>query len=233
MAGMQFKLTDSKNKTFVLPLNPEEILIGGGTEDSTVSVIKLGQVNLTGDEKIKSIEIKSAIPVKPKEAHYLSVSKPYAKGQTYLDKLNKMYKSKKQVRLVVTKTKISFKGTMSEFQYGMTGGNSDEYTYTFKLTEKKPHKAKKVKTSKKKKKSKVAKKGKSRSAPPGKVGRGSKVVVNGRLHAGSNGSGPGMTERNATRKISLIAKGAKYPYHVTTLSGGARGWVSKSAVKAE
>lgn len=231
MAGMQFKLTDSKNKTFALPLNPEEILIAGATEDSTVSVIKLGQINLVGDEKIKTIEIKSTIPVKPKEAHYLSITKPYAKGQSYLDKLSKIYKSKKQVRLVVTKTKISFKGIMSEFQYGMTGGNADEYTYTFKLTENKPHKAKKVKKSKKKK-GKVAKKGKSRSAPPGKVGRGSKVIVNGRLHAGSNGSGPGATERSATRKISLIAKGAKYPYHVATLSGGARGWVSKSAVKA-
>ncbi|AYM03569.1 hypothetical protein D8911_11455 [Levilactobacillus brevis] len=231
MAGMQFKLTNNKNKTFALPVNPKEIQLDYGTDDKTVSVIKLGQINLIGDEKLKTIEITSTIPVKPKQAHYLSISKPYAKGQTYLDKLLKIYKSKKQVRLVVTKTKISFKGIMTDFKYGMTEGYADEYTYTFKLTENKPHKAKKVKTSKKKKK-KVAKKGKSRSAPPGKVGRGSKVIVNGRLHAGSNGSGPGLTERNATRKISLIAKGAKYPYHVTTLSGGARGWVSKSAVKA-
>ncbi|WP_460730449.1 hypothetical protein, partial [Nocardia heshunensis] len=93
----------------------------------------------------------------------------------------------------------------------------------------KTHKAKKVKSSKKKK---TAKKGKSRSAPPKKVGRGSKVVVNGQLHRSSTGSGVGATERNATRKLTLVATGAKYPYHVATLSGGARGWVSKSAVKA-
>src|SRR5699024_12762158 len=47
---------------------------------------------------------------------------------------------------------LSFKGIMSEFKYGMEEGNADEFTYTFKLTEYKPHKAKKVKTSKKKKK---------------------------------------------------------------------------------
>lgn len=233
MTGMQFDLTDSKNKTFALPINPKEISIDSSTADSTVSVVKLGQINLVGDEKIRSIEVSSTLPVKTADVHYLSVAEPYKSGQTYVDKMTKIYKSKKQVRLVVTKTKISFKGIMSEFKYGMADGNAEEFTYTFKLTEYKPHKAKKVKTpKKKKKKAKVAKKGKSRSAPPKKVGRGSKVVVNGRLHAGSNGSGPGLTERNATRKISLIAKGAKYPYHVATLSGGARGWVSKSAVKA-
>lgn len=231
MADMQFNLTDSKNKTFALPINPKEITIDSSTEDSTVSVVKLGQISLVGDEKIRSIEVSSTLPVETEDVYYLSIANPYKNGQTYVDKLAKIYKSKKQVRLVVTKTKISFKGIMSEFKYGMEDGNADEFTYTFKLTEYKPHKAKKIKTSKKKEK-KVAKKGKSRSKPPKKIGRGSKVIVNGRLHANSAGSGPGLTERNATRKISLIAKGAKYPYHVTTLSGGARGWVAKSAVKA-
>lgn len=231
MAGMQFNLTDSKNKTFALPVNPKEISIESATDDKTVSVVKLGQISLTGDEKLKTVEITSTLPVKTANVHYISATKPYKNGQTYIDKLTKIYKSKKQVRLVVTKTKISFKGIMSEFKYGMADGNAEEFTYTFKLTEYKAHKAIKVKKPKKKKK-KVAKKGKSRSKPPKKVSRGSKVIVNGQLHAGSNGSGPGLTERNATRKISLVAKGAKYPYHVATLSGGARGWVKKSAVKA-
>lgn len=77
----------------------------------------------------------------------------------------------------------------------------------------------------------VAKSGKKRSAPAKKIGRGSRVIVNGQLHADSYGGGPGLTERNAERKISLIARGRKYPYHVTTLSGGARGWVSAKAVR--
>lgn len=230
--AMQFFLTDSKNKTFALPVNPAEISLDSSTDDKTVTVVKLGQINQIGEEKIKSIEVTSTIPVKPKEVHYLSTEKPYKKGQTYLDKLSKIYKSKKAARLVVSTTKVSFKGIMTEFKYGMTGGNSDEYTYTFKLTEYKTYKARKVKTSKKKKKKKTAKKGKSRTKPLKKIGRGSKVIVNGQLHRDSAGRGPGLTERNATRKISLIAKGAKYPYHIATLGGGARGWVKKSAVKA-
>lgn len=231
MTGMQFNLTDSKNKTFALPVNPKEISIDSATDDKTVSVVKLGQINLIGDEKLKTIEISSILPVDTEDVHYISAENPYDDAQTYIDKLNNIYKSKKQVRLVVTQTKISFKGIMSDFKYGMAEGNDSEWTYTFKLTEYKSHKAIKVKTPKKKKK-KAAKKGKSRSKPPKKISRGSKVIVNGQLHRDSAGRGPGVTERNATRKISLIAKGAKYPYHIVTLSGGARGWVKKSAVKA-
>ena len=226
---MKFNLTDSKNKTFALPVNPAEINVESTTDDKTVTVVKLGEISLIGPEKVKTIELTSTIPVKTAGVHYLSTSKPYKNGQTYIDKINKMYKAKKPIRLVVTTTKISFKGTISDFKYGMAGGNADEYTFTLKLTEYKTHKAKKVKSSKKKK---TAKKGKSRSAPPKKVGRGSKVVVNGQLHRSSAGSGPGATERNATRKITLVDTGAKYPYHVATLSGGARGWVSKYSVKA-
>lgn len=58
------------------------------------------------------------------------------------------------------------------------------------------------------------------------------VVVNGQLHRDSLGSGPGITEQNAKRKISLVAPGSKYPYHVTTLDGGSRGWVKESDVKS-
>lgn len=227
---MKFSITDSKNKTFNLPINPKEFTIDAATDDKTVSVVKLGQINLIGDEKLKSIEITSTLPVKTSGIRYLSTKKVYKNGKTYVDKLSKLYKKKKPVRLVISGTKISFKGIISEFKYGMADGFADEYTYTLKIGEYKAHKAKKVK--KKKKSKKVAKKGKSRSKPPKKISRGSKVIVNGRLHRDSAGRGPGMTERNATRKISLVSPKAKYPYHVTTLSGGARGWVSKSAVKA-
>ena len=226
---MRFYVTDSKNKTFELPVNPKEISLDASTDDKTVNVIKFGQINLIGDEKLISVQVDGILPLETDGVHYLSTDKPYKKAQTYLDKLQKIYKSKKQARLVVSGTKINFKGVMSEFKYGMSEGFAEEYQYTFKLTQYKPHKAIKVKATKKKK---TAKKGKQRAAPPKKISRGSKVVVNGVLHRDSAGNGAGLTERNATRKISLVAKGAKYPYHVTTLNGGARGWVSASAVKA-
>lgn len=225
---MGINLTDSKNKTFELPVNPAELMIKLETDDSTETVVKLGEINRIGEVKLRSISIESTLPVKPKNTHYITAKKPLSSAQKYIDKITKIHKSKKPVRLVLTTTKISVKMTIASFEYGFKSGNSDEYAYTLSLTEYKSYKAKKVKAKKKK----SAKKGKARAAPPKKIGRGSKVKVNGRLHLDSYGRGPGVTERNATRKISLIAKGRAYPYHIVTLNGGARGWVSKSAVKA-
>jgi len=226
--AMIFSITDSKNKTFNLPVNPKEISLESGTDDQTVDVVRLGQINIIGYDKLRSIEISGILPVENEGVHYLSTDDVLDGAQDYIDKLNKIYKTKKQMRLVVSDTEISFKGTLASFKYEMSDGFAEEYQYTLKITEYKPHKALKVKPKKKK----TAKKGKSRSKPPKKISRGSKVIVNGRLHRDSAGRGAGVTERNATRKISIVASGAKYPYHVTTLSGGARGWVSKSAVKA-
>lgn len=225
---MEFAFTDSKNKTFNLPVNPKEISLESATDDKTVDVVRLGQINIIGYDKLKSISLDFILPVETDGVHYLSTDDVLETAQDYLDKFNAMYKAKKQVRLVVTDTEISFKGSVTSFKHALANGFAEEYDCTIKLTEYKPHKALKVKPKKKK----TAKKGKSRSKPPKKISRGSKVIVNGVLHRDSAGRGPGVTERNATRKISIVNSGAKYPYHVTTLNGGARGWVSKSAVKA-
>ncbi|WP_460730534.1 hypothetical protein, partial [Nocardia heshunensis] len=104
---MKFNLTDSKNKTFALPVNPAEINVESTTDDKTITVVKLGEISLIGPEKVKTIELTSTIPVKTTGVHYLSTSKPYKNGQTYIDKINKMYKAKKPIRLVGTTTKIS------------------------------------------------------------------------------------------------------------------------------
>ena len=64
----------------------------------------------------------------------------------------------------------------------------------------------------------------------GPIKDGQKVKVNGRLHYDSWGAKPGMTEHNATMKISHIAKGREYPVHVSTLKGLRQGWVKADEV---
>ena len=64
----------------------------------------------------------------------------------------------------------------------------------------------------------------------GPIKDGERVKVNGRLHYDSWGAKPGMTEHNATMKISHIAKGREYPVHVSTLKGLRQGWVKADEV---
>ena len=228
---MNFYLTDYKNRTWPLPLNPAEFKLTAERDDQTVTVVRLGQISTFGEDKLQSLELKFTIPDDIKAEHYTSAAKEDLpkNGQSYLTWFQWIKDQRHLCRLVISGTKVNFQGVLNTFEYGMENAYSGDYIVTLKIAQYKPHRAIKVGTSKKKK---TAKKGKRRSAPPKKVGRGSQVVVNGVLHRSSTGSGTGATERNAQRKISLVAPGAKYPYHVTTLSGGARGWVSAGAVKA-
>ncbi|WP_283680314.1 hypothetical protein [Lentilactobacillus sp. Marseille-Q4993] len=228
---MKFYFTNTKNGTIQAPVNPKEITIKQSTDDKTVDVVKLGQINIIGYEKVKEISLELPLPVDVEGVHYVAQGRMLNNAQEFIRWFQNAYVLKSVIRLVVSTTKISFKGKLSSFEYALKNGYADEYVLDITLKEYKPYKAKKIKKKKKKKKVTATKKGKQRTAPPKKIGRGSKVVVNGQLFRNSAGSGPGAIERNATRKISLIAKGAKKPYHITTLTGGARGWVSASSVK--
>jgi hypothetical protein len=228
---MGFYLTNGKNGTIQLPVNPAEITLKWEKDNKTVQVSKLGEISIPGYTKIREVSISSFLPLEPDDVHYTASDKPFSGAQKYIDWLKQAYKARKPIRLVVSTTKMNFKGTLNVLEISMKNGFAEEYPFSFTLRQYKPYKAIKVKKSKKGKKTKTTKKGQSRSAPPKKVGRGSTVTVNGRLYRDSQGNGAGATERNAQRKISLIAKGAPCPYHIVTTSGGDRGWVKAGSVK--
>lgn len=224
--GFGVYLTDQKtNKTVELPVNPADLKLKYEADDKSATIINLGEVNQLGITKLVEIEIKSTLP-KNKEAHYITGK--WKEPQTYIDWIKKIQKAKGKVRLVVSSTKISILTTVSSFEYGFEKGYADEYVYELKL--KQYRKFSYQKTKKKKGKKRKAKK-KKRSSPAKKIGMKSKVKVSGRLHLDSNGRGPGVYEKNATRIITNIAPGHKYPYHVATVGGGPRGWVKASEVK--
>lgn len=225
-----FYLTNDANQTIELPLNPADIVVKVETDDKSETIVKLGEINIVGERKLTALSIESSIPVDTEIEHYLSAEKPLEKGQDYLDWIESVFKSKKPLRLVVSTTKISLEATVASFEYGLKDGNDAEYKYTLSLKEYREFRVKKTGTTKEN--NVTPNDAPTRSSPPDKVGMGSKVIVNGQLHRDSQGSGPGQTEQNATRKISLVAPGSAYPYHVTTLDGGARGWVKESEVKA-
>ena len=173
--------------------------------------------------KLTGITIASTFPLNT--TTYLAVL-DLKKPDYYINWLRKIQKAKGLVRLVVNNTKISLAMTIASFTYGFENSYDQEYTYTLELKQYRSFKAEKVKKKKKKHKSK---KGKKRVSPPKKFGIHSNVIVTGRLHLDSYGSGPGMYEKKAKREIVNIAPGRKYPICVG-INGIARGWVKKSDV---
>lgn len=218
--GFGVYITDYKyNDTYELPVNPEEIKIKTETDDKTETVINLGDINHIGNVKLKSVQIESTFPknyVPWVTAHYI------LDPSFYIYKFDKIQKEKRHVQLVVASTPISFTATISSFEYGFKGGYNEEYTYSLTLTEFRETKYRKIK---------VPLPPKPRPAPPKKIGVGSIVICNGRLHLDSYGSGPGVYEHNARRQITYMAPGRAFPVHVALVGGGPRGWVRQSEVR--
>ena len=226
MDGFGIFLTDYKtSKTIQLPVNPAELKLKYEGDNSSQSVVNLGEINRLGNLKLVGTTIESTLPCDT--TTYLADDN-LQEPQFYINFIKKIQKSKGHMQFVVSNTKISMPMTIENFEYGFENGYDEEYVYTLDLKQYREFAATKVSKSKKKKKK--SKKGKKRISPPKKFGVGSSVVVNGRLFMDSNGSGPGAYEKNAKRQVINIATGRKYPICVG-INGVARGWVKKSDVK--
>ena len=226
MDGFGIFLTDYKtSKTIQLPVNPAELKLKYEGDNSSQSVVNLGEINRLGNLKLVGTTIESTLPCDT--TTYLADDN-LQEPQFYINFIKKIQKAKGHMQFVVSNTKISMPMTIENFEYGFEKGYDEEYVYTLDLKQYREFAATKVSKSKKKKKK--SKKGKKRISPPKKFGVGSSVVVNGRLYMDSNGNGPGAYEKNAKRQVINIATGHKYPICVG-INGAARGWVKKSDVK--
>lgn len=207
-----------------LPVNPAEFKLKYQTEDTSQTIINLGEINQIGKLKLTGLEIESAFP--KYATHYLATDN-LKDPDEYIDFLKNAQKRQHLVQVVIASTNVSLTMTVASFEYGMTGGYDDEYIYTLGLKEWREYGYKK---NKKKKGSKSKTSKKKRTAPAGKISTGSIVRVTGRLHRDSYGAGAGMSVKNQKLKVTIIASGRDYPIHVSTMDGTPQGWVKRSEV---
>lgn len=72
----------------------------------------------------------------------------------------------------------------------------------------------------------------SRSIPQGQIVVGSVCLANGLYYSSSYGDAPSNTANGRQVVVSRIVDATRaYPYHVTTESGGALGWMTQSALQ--
>lgn len=226
-------ITDSGNFTRELPVAPEEIKFLRERNNEIVDVLKLGEVNLIGESKLDVIDISSTFPVEPWSAVNFTTAQNVVSGGNYIDQITEWESSKKAGLLVVSGDSIrkSIRCTVDSFEWGFANGNIDEYVYTLRLRRWRDFRAKKVAVIKQKPFFVPKFMRALRPAPPAQIGVGSVVVVNGQLHGDSYGASPGVVEREAKRIVNFTAAGRACPYHVTTMEGGWRGWVTADSVR--
>lgn len=216
-----------------LPVNPEEIMIVSDGANERREIVKLGEIVILRDRRLKTMEIRSFFP-SSSSAPYVLTRNAFLSPRTYIEAFELLRDSKQPCRLVISGINISMLVALENFEYGMQAGDPD-YHYRMQLCE---YRSYGVKTFKEQKTTNSvvippavpAVIGSNVTRPKTGFAVGDKVVVNGKYWYTSYGESPFGTFKNFTGKISKIVatKNRKYRYHITTLNGGWRGWVAEN-----
>lgn len=221
-----------------LPVNPEKVECTVEGRNEIVEIVGTGEAILPKTPALQKISFQSFIPDNPNNSYsrggYIETRR-VRKASYYVEHFTDLMESKSGFDFVVSGLGIDLEMCVENFDWWWGEDNSDPDMY-FKLElvqYKRPHaKVATIPTPETPPDSPAP----ETPAPPREntakeVTIGCTVVANGRLHKDSDGQGPGATEVNAQRKVNFIKAGKPYPYHLTTMSGGWRGWVTASSVE--
>ena len=233
MADVRLYIEYRNSHQVMLPVNPEKLEITSPGTNSTTNIVNLGDINLLKPRGLCTLSFESFIPSREDAGSYVIKDANLQPSDFYVKFFQAIQEQQEPINFVVSGLNISIKMAVESFKYWWEGQDPDMH-YGLSLKEYRDYAIKEVSSrlrSSKRKTRSLALFTFRRANTAKKVAVGSKVIVNGRLYASSYGDSPGMTEKNATRIVNLINSGAPYPYHVATLDGGWRGWVSASSVE--
>lgn len=219
-----------------LPVNPQSIEVRTAGTNKTMEIVKLGEINILRDVKLSELTIESFFP-ETADGPWVLTKTVLVKPQVYKALFEELRKNKKPCRLVVSDIGINMEVSVESFQWSREAGDPDMH-YKLQLKEYKPHAIKTVSI----KQNNTAKvivptigisTGGNTARQKTGFAVGDTVIVNGKYWYDSYGASPYGTFKNFTGKISKIVadKKRKYRYHITTPSGGWRGWVNESQMK--
>lgn len=230
MAAVNFYFEYRNAQRVHLPVNPEKLEIQAPGENSTIDIINLGATSILKNPGLKTLSFETFIPA-ANSGSYVQAGATIFDSSFYRDFFQAVQNQKEPVNFIVTGLGISMKVSIEDFNFWWEGSDPDmHFKISLKEYRKSTIKITAIGTSTAASIS-SENANSSRGNTSKKVTIGSRVRVNGQLHRDSYGNGPGVTEKDAIRKVNFIKTGRECPYHVTTLEGGWRGWVKASAVE--
>ena len=217
-----------ENQVLQLPVNPEKITIKHDSNNSTANIVGLGEINRIGIANLREVGFESFFTNSP--SSFVRTRRNFQPPRVYLNLIERIRRDRRPCRLVVTNTRINMLVSVEMFDNMHEHAEGDVY-YSVVFKEFRNHSAREVTINITPAKPPRATTSQPRQPSTNqRVVQGSRVIVNGRLHRDSFGSGPGQTEVNATRIVNFLAPGRSHPYHVTLESGGWRGWVAADSI---
>ena len=100
---------------FIIPINPEEVMINVTMNNTSLNIHNLGEINLKGTRGLYSITLESFFPSQVYDFARGSYHDPY---DYYVYKLQNLFEKNTTVHLVITETSINGYFTIENWNYG-------------------------------------------------------------------------------------------------------------------
>lgn len=224
-----------------LPVNPETLPLAREGNNSEYNVLKLGQIVIPRTPKLKRLSISSFFPGRPFSGvldydgfhtpdYYIRFFESAMKSKTPITYTPVRYYENGQ-RFMSDDN--GFEALVSRFDTEERGGETGDFYYTLELVEYKDYSPSVKAVSRDAATGEtVATPEPTRSIPAGQIVVGSVCTANGPYFASSTGDEPHGNGSGRRVKVSRIVDlGRSYPYHITTESGGALGWIKGESLQ--
>lgn len=224
----------------LLPIAPSKLQLEIENQNKTLTLINDGEINILKKAGLTNISFDALIPnVKYPFAVYKN---GFQKAEVFLNILEQLKVSQEPFQFIVTREiqsgsslySTNMKVSLEDYKIKEESKQGLDAVVSVKLKQYKDFGTKTCNitfaSSKPNAKPQTTVQ-EARTSEPKKIGIGSDVIVNGRLHRDSYGQGAGQTRTNYRGKVNFINMKGSHPYHVTTPDGGWLGWVTASSVQ--
>ena len=225
-----------------LPVNPEKLPVARDNANDDYNVLGIGPIMVPRTPKQKTVTISKFFPGRPFPG--VLTANGFQPPEFYIQFFQKAMDDK----AVITYTPVryyedgtpfmtedtGFQVLVTSFSYEERGGETGDFYYDLELKEYRDYSPQElqVQQSAAAGQPATATTQQSRDIPQGQLYVGCICVANGPYYYSSYGDEPHGNGNGRRVLVSRIVDGSRaYPVHVTTESGGALGWMQKSALQ--
>lgn len=127
-----------KGRLVQLPVNPEDLTINGGANNSTSDTVGQGEINDLGFSKLKELSISSFFPKNYNGELYINTGGGFQNPDFYIKFFEDIKTAREPFRLIITEVDINMLVSIESFEYTYQYGTED-VDYMLELKEYREH----------------------------------------------------------------------------------------------
>ena len=225
-----------------LPVNPEQLPVEKDNANDDYNVLGIGPIMVPRTPKQRVVTISSFFPGRSFPG--VLTSNGFQPPEFYINFFNSAMDEKAVILYTPVRyyengtpfmqSDTGFQVLVTSFTYTEKGGETGDFYYDLELTEYRDYspQAMQIQTAATSTTPATVSTEKQRDIPQGQIVVGSVCIANGRYYATSYGTGSSGSANGRRVVVSRIVDGSRTcPIHITTESGGALGWIAKSALQ--